>query len=155
CAGALAALLLLTGVPEAVAQIATATVAGVVTDETRAALPGVVVTVRSAATGTTRAATTDQVGRYRIAALDPGTYEVRAELRGFRTAVRTGVALAVGGTADVDITMSLGSVSDAITVVGEVPLIEPSKAELSRVVTAKEIESLPISGRNFVDFVKL
>jgi len=46
-------------------------------------------------------------------------------------------------------------VADQVTVVGEVPLIEASKAELSRVVTATEIESLPISGRNFVDFVKM
>jgi outer membrane receptor protein involved in Fe transport len=155
CSGILLTLLLLTICPRALAQIATATIAGAVTDETRAALPGVAVTVKSAATGNTRTAMTDAAGRYRIAALDPGTYEVRAELQSFKTAIRTGVALAVGGTVDVDITMTLGMVADRITVVGEAPLIEPSKAELSRVVTTAEIESLPISGRNFVDFVKL
>src|SRR6516225_7287816 len=79
------------------AQIATATMAGTVSDETRAALPGVIITVRNAATGTTRSATTDSAGRYRIPALDAGAYEIRAELQNFKTVVRTGVVLAVGG----------------------------------------------------------
>src|SRR5207245_9498899 len=80
---------------------------------------------------------------------------LRAELQTFKTAVRTGIVLAVGGTTDADVTMSVGSISDEVTVRADSPLVEPSKAELSRVVTMQEIESLPISGRNFVDFVKL
>ena len=51
--------------------------------------------------------------------------------------------------------MALGAVTEEVTVRAETPLIEPSRLDLSRVVTAAEIESLPISGRNFVDFVKL
>ena len=51
--------------------------------------------------------------------------------------------------------MSLGPIAEQVTVVTEPPLIEPTKTELSRVVSMQEIESLPISGRNFVDFVKL
>jgi hypothetical protein len=139
----------------ATAQIATATLLGVVRDETGAALPGAAVTVRSAATGVTRSATSDSEGRYRISALDPGEYDVRAELANFKTAIRTRVVLTVGGTTEADIKMSLGPIAEQVTVVTEAPLIEPAKAELSRVVSMQEIEGLPISGRNFVDFVKL
>ena len=64
----------------AAAQIATATLAGNVRDATGAALPGVTITIRSAATGAVRTTTTDIQGRYRIPALEPGDYEVRAEL---------------------------------------------------------------------------
>jgi hypothetical protein len=137
------------------AQIATATLDGVVTDETGAALPGVSLTIKSAATGVTRSVTTDVAGRYRIAVLDPGVYDIRAELQNFKAAVRTGVVLTVGGTTQVNLTMNLGTVSEVVTVSGQAPLIEPGKMDLSRVVTTTEIQSLPISGRNFVDFVKL
>jgi hypothetical protein len=139
----------------AVAQIATATLAGIVRDETGGALPGVTVTVRSGATGAVRTVTTDSSGRYRVAALDPGEYEVRAELASFRPAVRTGVILAVGGTTEIDIAMNVGAITEQLTVVAQGSLIEPSAPEMSRVVSAAEIESLPIAGRNFVDFVKL
>jgi hypothetical protein len=139
----------------ATAQIATATLAGNVRDETGAALPGVLVTIKRASTGTTRTVTSDAAGRYRIAALDPGEYEVRAELQNFKSALRTGVVLTVGGTTETDFTMAVGAVSEEVTVRSEPPLVEPARMDLSRVVTAIEIASLPISGRNFVDFVKL
>src|SRR5436309_2115191 len=137
------------------AQIATATVLGVVRDQTGAALPGAAVTAKSAATGATRSAITDTDGRYRIAALDPGEYEVRVELASFRTVVRPRVLLTVGGTTEADVEMSLGPIAEQVTVATDPPLIEPARAELSRVVSTEEIQALPISGRNFVDFVKL
>jgi len=118
------------------AQIAT--LAGVVRDQTEGALPGVTVTVRSTATGAVRTTSTDANGRYRVTALDPGEYEVRAELASFRTVVRTGVILTVGGTTEANIAMSLGAVAETMTVVTEPPLIQPSAVELSRVVTALE-----------------
>ena len=139
----------------ATAQIATATLLGIVRDETGAALPGAALTVRSVATGVTRAAVSDSEGRYRVSALDPGEYDVHAELARFKTAIRTRVVLTVGGTTEADINMSLGPIAEQVTVVTEAPLIEPAKTELSRVVSMQEIEGLPISGRNFVDFVKL
>ena len=103
----------------------------------------------------TRSAITDSEGRYRVSALDPGEYDVQVELANFKTAVRSRVVLTVGGTTEANIEMSLGPIVEQVTVDTEAPLIEPAKAELSRVVSMQEIESLPISGRNFVDFVKL
>ncbi len=137
------------------AQVATATLAGVARDDSGGALPGVTLTVRSVETGATRTAITDGEGRYRVPALDPGTYDLRVELANFKTVMRTGLVLTVGGTTEADVTMSPGAMAEEITVQAVTPLIEPSKVELSRVVSSVEIESLPISGRNFVDFVKL
>ncbi|HEX2443436.1 MAG TPA: TonB-dependent receptor [Vicinamibacterales bacterium] len=137
------------------AQTATGTLSGVIRDTTGAVMPGVAVTAKNAATGVSRTVASDAEGRYRIVNLEPGAYEVRAELAGFRTAATRGVAVLVGGTTELDLTMSVGQLAEEVTVATEPQLIELSKTELSRVVSSEEIESLPISGRNFVDFVKL
>src|SRR6266496_3532284 len=79
-------------------QIATATVSGSIRDETGAALPGSTITVKNIATSVTRGTTSDAEGRYRVSALEPGEYEVRAERGGFKTAVQKGVVLTVGGS---------------------------------------------------------
>jgi outer membrane receptor protein involved in Fe transport len=136
-------------------QTATGTILGTVRDASGAVVPNVAVTVKNVATGTTRSAMTDSDGRYRVPSLEPGDYELRAALSGFRTVVRSGLVVTVGGTTESDLEMSVGQVAEEVTVRTDTPLIEPTKVELSRVVTTREIESLPISGRNFVDFVKL
>jgi outer membrane receptor protein involved in Fe transport len=147
--------IVLTTASVAAAQTATGAISGIIGDSTGAALPRVNVTARNVATGASRSVVTDGQGRYRIPNLDPGEYEVRAALAGFRTAVTSGVIVTVGGTTEANIDLMVGQVAEEVTVQTDAPLIEPSKAELSRVVTTREIESLPISGRNFVDFVKL
>src|SRR5882672_12658679 len=101
----------------ATAQITTATLSGTVRDETGASLPGVTLTVRNVATGVTRTATTDSEGRYLVSALNPAEYEIRAELSNFKTAVRSGVVLTVGGATEADIRMSLGPIAEQVTVV--------------------------------------
>ncbi len=136
-------------------QTATATISGIVSDETDNVIPGVRVMVKNLATGAARGATTDGDGRYSLTNLEPGEYELRAEHRGFKTAVQSGVVLTVGGSAVSNITMRVGAVTEEVMVNTEESLIEPSKIEVSRVVAAQEIESLPNIGRNFVDFVKL
>ena len=127
------------------AQTATGTVSGTVRDESGGVMPGVALTLRSVATGASRSTTSDTQGRYRIPNVDPGDYELRAELAGFRTAVRSSVVVTVGGTTEADVAMTVGQLAEEVTVQAETPLIEPSKTDLSRVVTTQEIESLPIS----------
>src|SRR5206468_9194020 len=87
------ALLCLT--PLASAQVITGTILGNVTDESKAALPGVTITMKNLDTGETRIVSTDLQGRYRAPNLGLGRYEVRAELEGFQTRLRTGINLAV------------------------------------------------------------
>src|SRR5262249_37806753 len=133
----------------------TATVSGVIRDGTGAVVPGTKISARNTLTGVVRETTADENGRYSVTNLGPGQYEVRAEKAGFQTAVQSGVILAVGGTTVVDLTVQVGAVSEVVEVTAAEPLVETTKAELSRVVDDLSIASLPIIGRNFVDFVKL
>ncbi|MGH9329280.1 MAG: carboxypeptidase regulatory-like domain-containing protein, partial [Vicinamibacterales bacterium] len=153
CAVVLCALLACAA--SAAAQTFTGTLSGIVRDSSGAVMPGVTVTVKNVATGVARSVSSDPEGRYHVVNLDPGVYDVRAEISGFRTAIKSGVAVTVGGTTELDIALTVGQLAEEVTVVTEPALIEPGRTELSRVVTTQEIESLPISGRNFVDFVKL
>ncbi len=151
----LAVLAALLGSAVALGQTPTATLSGVIKDASGALVPNVKVTARNTATGATRDATTDSEGRYSLTNLGPGQYEVRAERAGFKTAAQSGVILTVGGATVLDLTVQIGEVTEVVEVKQEEPLIEPTKAEVSRVVNERSIESLPIIGRNFVDFAKL
>ncbi len=137
------------------AQTTTATLAGTIQDPSGGVVPGVKVSVRNTNTGATRETVTDTAGRYNLTNLEPGQYEVRAERTGFKTAVQPHVVLSVGGTAVLDVTLEVGTVSELVNVNQEEPLLETTKAEVSRVVNQQSIDSLPIIGRNFVDFAKL
>src|SRR5262249_23669716 len=139
----------------AYSQSTTATLSGVVRDSTGAVLPEVKITLKNAANGTSRSTTTDGEGRYKLSAVEPGTYEVRADRSGFSSEVKGGIEPTVGGTAQFDFTLRVGTVNEVIKVTDEAPLIETSKAEVSNVINETVIQSLPNIGRNFVDFVKL
>ena len=115
------------------AQLTTSTLAGRILDSSGAVLPGVALTARQTETGLQRTTTSDTQGRYVIAALPPGTYEIRAELTGFRPLVRTGVTLTIAQTAIVDLTMMVG-VAEAVTVVGDASVVNTRGGELSYLV---------------------
>src|SRR5215471_4357469 len=117
--------------PVASAQTPTATLSGVVQDANGGAVPGVKVTTRNTQTGGRRETTTDTDGRYSFTNLEPGPHELRAEHTGFKSAVQT-VVLMVGGASIVDLTLQVGEVSEAIDVSVAAPLIETTKAEVSR-----------------------
>lgn len=151
----LAVLVALLASVAALGQTTAATLSGVIRDATGAVVPDVKIVAKNAQTGAARDTTTDGEGRYSLINLDPGQYEIRAERSGYKTAVQSGVVLTVGGAVVLDLTLQTGSVSEVVEVRQEEPLIEPTRAELSRVVNARSIESLPIIGRNFVDFAKL
>ena len=138
----------------ALGQTTTATLSGVIRDNSGAVIPGAKVSVRNSSTGAMRETNTDEAGRYNLTNLGPGQYEVRAERVGFSTA-QSNVTLTIGGGATLDLTVQVGNVSEVVEVKAEEPLIELSKAEVSRVISQQSIESLPIIGRNFVDFAKL
>lgn len=135
-------------------QTPTASVSGVVRDDNNGAISRVRITVRNAATGTSRITLTDDQGRYRLVNLDPGTYELRAEHEGF-TGEKNELVLTVGSSVVLDLALHSGEVHEMVILVQKTTLIDPTKAELSRVVTQRSIDSLPILGRNFVDFTKL
>ena len=137
------------------AQTTTASLSGVVRDPSGAVVPAVRVTITYNQTGASRETTTDTEGRYSLTNLLPGQYELRAEHAGFKITVQSSVLLTVASAVVADLTLQVGTVAETVEVKEEDPLVETTKAEVSRVVNQQSIESLPIIGRNFVDFAKL
>jgi hypothetical protein len=136
-------------------QTPTATLSGTVRDITGAVVVSAKITLTNSTTGFSRIVDTDGEGFYSLTNVEPGTYQLRAEHESFKAAVQTDVVLTVGGATTLDFTLQPGSVHEAITVNTLVPLIETTSANLSREVPQRTIESLPILGRNFVDFAEL
>ena len=128
---------------------------GAVTDQTGGAMAGAAVTVTDTARGISRTLMTDNSGEYNAPNLIPGTYSVRAEVKGFKTAQHDGILLEVNAELRVDLTLQPGEQSDKITVTGEVPLVETTNAELGGTLQAQIIDNLPLNGRNFENLLQL
>ena len=137
------------------AQVTTATIRGTIRDETGAVVPGISVIVRATETGTTRMAEADAQGRYVAPNLQVGNYEVRAELAGFQAAVRTGIRLTLGQMAVVDLTLTVGAVTESVVVTGEAPLVETTQSSVSQLVDERKIEDLPLSVRSYAELATL
>jgi hypothetical protein len=136
-------------------QISTASLQGTVTDQTGAAIPGVVVMILHTETGASRTVVTDDVGRYVAVQLPIGVYEVRGAHSGFQTAVRRGVTLTVGRQAVIDLTLNVGPVEQVLEVTAEPPLVNTTSSALSELVGDKTMRELPLNGRNFAQLAAL
>ena len=135
--------LILITAPVLLAQGTSASISGTVTDETGGIIPGVTVMLTNLDQGTSRSVVSDDEGRYRAPQLVVGTYEVKGELVGFQTSVRSGIDLNVGRSAVVNLTMSVGSISEQVTVTGEASLVDTTESSLSGLVTVQQVENLP------------
>ena len=142
-------LLVISGMQTLQGQITTATLSGIVEDETGGVLPGVSISIRSVETGSVRTAVTDDTGLYRVPLLEPGTFDIRAELTGFQTMVQTGVKLQVGGSAAINLSLRVGAITDEVIVRGEAPVVETTSTTLAGLVDDKKIRDLPLNGRSF------
>ena len=132
-----------------------ATLAGRVNDSTGGVVPGATVTARHLQRSIERIAVSDADGRYVIAALPVGTYDVRVELSGFKPAVRQGVTLTVNESLAVDFTMEVGGVVESVNVIGDASTVNTRTGELSYLVDDRAIEQLPLNGRNYTDLAFL
>src|SRR2546430_14877585 len=146
-------LLLLCTLP-ASAQTATARVEGIVTDSSGGVLPGATVTATNVETNASRVDVSNTSGAYTLTALPAGNYRIAIDLSGFRPQV-TPITLTVNQVARIDFKMQLGGVSEAMTVTAAAPLIEKSTSEISTVIEQKQIENLPLNGRNFTQLATL
>ena len=136
-------------------QLTTGTITGTVTDQTGAAVPGATVTLKNADTGVSRAALTNETGKYDASILPSGSYEVSATLAGFQTAVHTGIGLAVGQNAVVNFALQVGEVSQSVTVTGELAQVETTTATVSNLVDEKKVTDLPLNGRDLTQLTFL
>lgn len=131
------------------------TITGEVRDPSGSIVAGAIITVRNTETNGTRTATTNEDGIYSIPALNPGTYDVRAERSGFKSAARPGIQLQVQQTARIDFALELGQVSETIQVTDAPPLLTTETATVGTVIEQKRITDLPLNGRNFFSLVAL
>jgi hypothetical protein len=137
------------------AQITTATIAGTVTDSSGAAITDTQVVIRNTGTGGARTVKSDAAGRYIVADLAVGEYEAEASKAGFSTELRKGITLTVGGQVAVDFTLPVGQQAATVTVQGEVSQVETSSATIANLVEQKQIQELPLNGRNFQQLITL
>ncbi len=131
-----------------------ATLSGLVTDQTGAVLPGVTVTAVQEATGNSFVSVTDERGGYRIP-LRIGTYKLTAELSGFAMLTREGLQLLVGQQAVVNLQMVPATVQESVTVTGEAPLVDVTQSNLAGNIDSRQMQDLPVNGRNWVDLAML
>jgi hypothetical protein len=130
------------------AQITTGTISGTVSDQSGAAVPGATVTIKNVETGVSRSTVTGHTGRYEAPTLPAGIYEVTATMTGFQTSVNTGIELTIGRNAVVNPTLQVGEVTQAVTVTGEVALVETTTATVSNLVSEREVNDLPLNNRD-------
>src|SRR5881397_158643 len=150
----LAIVILTAGRDFACAQV-TATISGKVEDASGAAVGGAIVAVKNVETGATRTVMTDEMGNYRALSLPVGSHDVRAEKPGFRAAVRTGINLAVGQEAVVNLKLEVGELTQEVTVSLETPLVDTTTASVAGLVGEREVKDLPLNGRSFDNLITL
>src|SRR2546427_9915099 len=125
-----------------------ATVTGRVTDPGGLAVPGATVTAVNTRTAETATGFTTADGAYTVPFLKPGVYAVSAELTGFRKATQPNVQLEVGQTSTINFQLQLGALSEEVTVTGESPVLETSKADRGLVIDNERVTELPLNARN-------
>jgi hypothetical protein len=152
---ALAAALVLGGANVAWAQAGTAGLTGTVKDSQGAVLPGAMVTVTHKATGAARTTVSNDTGIYSFPSLQPGEYRLRVELTGFSPFIHDNVLLNVDTTTRTDATLSLGTLAETITITEATPIINTTDASLGHVMTATQIQQLPLEARNPVGLLSL
>ena len=136
--------------------VALAQLNGIVQDETGAVVAKASITLREMDTNRVYTTTSGDSGFYVLTNLSPGRYELKVAYSGFASVTQTGIVLSVGQSATINVTLKPAGVEKEITVTSnEVPAVEPTRTEISQVVDARQIESLPISGRLFTDFALL
>jgi outer membrane receptor protein involved in Fe transport len=134
------------------AQVSTFDLSGTVKDDQGGVLPGVSVTVRNEETGVTRTAVTDAVGLYYFAALPPqGSWNLVVELTGFTTHRREGLRFAANTKPIINVNLSVGSLTETVTVVGETALLDTGQAMKALSISQEQIQELPLIGRDFLD----
>ncbi len=136
------------------AQQVTVFVGGRVTDTTGAVVVGAQVNAVNLQTGFTRSVTSTATGDYQLAAMPVGDYRISVEAQGLKRVVRT-VHLDIGANATVDFSLAPGQVSQEINVEAQAEALEPTRSMVSEVISEREIQTLPVNGRQFIDFALL
>src|SRR5262245_43000702 len=149
-----AAVLLAVLVHPAAAQTDTGEISGVVRDTQGGVLPGVTIVAEHLDSGTRVERVTDGEGRYFLPSLRTGSYNITADLSGFRRVIRSGLTLRLGQTLAIDFELEPGGVSEDVVVTGDPPLLR-TNAEISDVIENRQVVQIPLNGRNFLTLAQL
>lgn len=138
------------------AQQATATLTGVVTDPNGAVIPGTTITATNKATNLSRTTSTNDEGVYVISSLSVGEYDVKILAQGFETkSSESAVSLNVGQTVTLNAELKVGVTYTTTDLIGEMPSIDTQTSKVDAVINDREIENLPLNGRNFLELALL
>ena len=152
--GALGASCLTAPLARGQATLSTGSIQGTVVDQHGGAVSGAKVVITHKSTGQVFSATTNATGAFNAAALTPGDYSTRVEAKGFKT-VEAGVRVEVGTITTQNLTLEVGSESTVIMVEASGITVNTQQAIVQDVITATQIEELPVDGRNFLDLASL
>jgi hypothetical protein len=136
------------------AQRPNGSITGTVRDASGAVIPGAGVSLTRQATGVALQLTTSEAGMYTFSSLLPGTYQIKVEASGFKTAVLD-LLVEVGRVTAGDLRLEVGSLTETVTVVANAVAVSPSQTGLEGIVTENLIRDLPLNGRNFLDLGQL
>lgn len=142
-------------VVSAAAQAFKATVVGQVVDSAGAAVPNATVTITQPATNQTQTVTSDGEGNFTISQLDPGSYTLRIEAVNFKVLEQTNLVLETNQSARLNLMLETGSVQETVTVEAEAPVINTETSSKGEVITPRQVQDLPLNGRNFTDLALL
>jgi hypothetical protein len=145
--------LLLLPLPAVAQQMAE--IEGKVVDPDGLGIPGATVTATNDGTGLVRTSVTGPAGSYVINLMPPGTYTILVEMSGFLRVTRTGVKLQAGQQATFDWKMQLGALEEAVTVLGDAPLVDRSSNTVGGTLSEREMEEVPSNFRNFTALTAL
>ncbi len=151
--GAVLAALLLHA-PAGHAQVSAA-ISGIVTDPTGATVPGAAVLAKNVETGETRSTVTNDAGYFWLPSLAVGEYEVHVTKQGFQEEVRSGIHLAIGQEARVDMALKLGQVSEQFKVNADAPIVSVTGANAPGLVGEQQVKDLPLNGRSYDELMTL
>lgn len=135
-------------------QTTTSNIEGTVTDPNGAVITGATVKATGANLAAERTVVTDSSGFYRLVALPAGTYKVSVSQSGFNT-VAYNVELTVNRTGVLNVQLAVGGAGGEVTVTSELPLLEPTASSTGSTVTPKQIQDLPVNGREYLDLLQL
>jgi outer membrane receptor protein involved in Fe transport len=153
CATALMSLVLWSGLAQA--QVTTATVGGLVTDDTGAVLPGATIALTHQETGTVLTAVTNERGEFTLSFVPIGRYTLAVTLTGFGDHRQTGFQLSAGQSVRLPIALRVGGVADVVNVSAAAPLINRANAQQQEIVRAQQLVELPLGQRNWARALEL
>ena len=125
------------------------TITGSVLDPSGSAIPGAAVSIRNINTNQTRETRTGDAGLYTVTSLPVGDYQLTATAPGFQRVEVTEIKLDVNATLRVDVSMTVGQVTETVEVAAQAPLLNTENASTGQVIEAKRVTELPLNGRDF------